>query len=202
MHWSPYRPWGSLGQQQDLPWASHRLWVGLMGVLVTFEHQLWGCHSRDPVHVSVWQGQRSGYNQCGAAKGGDGSSPWHLKCWVKETQVALFWKDMWPHTLLRWPFYDKWWFWHTELFFFILLSEDKVWTTVNHDLQEHSPVVSKKQALLQLNYSATMDQISAITSSAEYCEQFISYTCKMSRLLNTPGRQAIFSTSVLVLHLA
>ncbi|XP_028607294.2 contactin-associated protein-like 2 isoform X1 [Podarcis muralis] len=66
------------------------------------------------------------------------------------------------------------------------MTEDKVWTTVNHDLQEHSPVVSKKQALLQLNYSATMDQISAITSSAEYCEQFISYTCKMSRLLNTP----------------
>ncbi|XP_034957246.2 contactin-associated protein-like 2 [Zootoca vivipara] len=69
------------------------------------------------------------------------------------------------------------------------MTEDKVWTTVNHDLQEQSPVASKKpekHALLQLNYSATMDQISAITSSAEYCEQFISYTCKMSRLLNTP----------------
>jgi len=46
----------------------------------------------------------------------------------------------------------------------------------------------EKLAVLQLNYSATMDQISAITSSAEYCEQFISYSCKMSRLLNTPGR--------------
>lgn len=33
-----------------------------------------------------------------------------------------------------------------------------------------------------------MDQISAITSSAEYCEQFVSYFCKLSRLLNTPGR--------------
>ncbi|KAF7247747.1 Contactin-associated protein-like 2, partial [Varanus komodoensis] len=68
-------------------------------------------------------------------------------------------------------------------------DEDKVWTTVHHDLQERSPVVSnrpEKHAWLQLNYSATMDQISAITSSAEYCEQFISYFCKMSRLLNTP----------------
>lgn len=46
----------------------------------------------------------------------------------------------------------------------------------------------EKSPVLQLNYSATMDQISAITSSAEYCEQFISYACKMSRLLNTPGR--------------
>ncbi|XP_044275058.1 contactin-associated protein-like 2 [Varanus komodoensis] len=70
------------------------------------------------------------------------------------------------------------------------MTEDKVWTTVHHDLQERSPVVSnrpEKHAWLQLNYSATMDQISAITSSAEYCEQFISYFCKMSRLLNTPG---------------
>ncbi|KAM6451538.1 contactin-associated protein-like 2 isoform 2-T2 [Liasis olivaceus] len=69
------------------------------------------------------------------------------------------------------------------------MTEDKVWTTVNHDLQERFPVVSnrpEKHALLQLNYSATMDQISAITGSAEYCEQFISYVCKLSRLLNTP----------------
>ncbi|XP_042327132.1 contactin-associated protein-like 2 [Sceloporus undulatus] len=69
------------------------------------------------------------------------------------------------------------------------MTEDKVWTTVHHDLQERSPVVSnrpEKHALIQLNYSATMDQISAITESAEYCEQFISYSCKLSRLLNTP----------------
>ncbi|XP_078233557.1 contactin-associated protein-like 2 isoform X2 [Pogona vitticeps] len=69
------------------------------------------------------------------------------------------------------------------------MTEDKVWTIVNHDLQERTSVVSnrpEKHALLQLNYNATMDQISAITGSAEYCEQFISYFCKQSRLLNTP----------------
>ena len=32
---------------------------------------------------------------------------------------------------------------------------------------------------------------SAITHSAEYCEQYVSYFCKMSRLLNTPGRLRI-----------
>lgn len=71
------------------------------------------------------------------------------------------------------------------------LSEDKVWTTVYHDLQMQTAMGGNspdKFSVLQLNYSATMDQISAITSSAEYCEQFISYSCKMSRLLNTPGR--------------
>uniref|UniRef100_A0A8C3VG75 Contactin associated protein 2 n=1 Tax=Catharus ustulatus TaxID=91951 RepID=A0A8C3VG75_CATUS len=69
------------------------------------------------------------------------------------------------------------------------MTEDKVWTTVYHDLQMQAAVGGNspdKLSVLQLNYSATMDQISAITSSAEYCEQFISYSCKMSRLLNTP----------------
>lgn len=56
-----------------------------------------------------------------------------------------------------------------------------------HDLPLQTSV-GVQLSVLQLNYSATMDQISAITSSAEYCEQFISYSCKMSRLLNTPGR--------------
>ncbi|TFK02878.1 inactive rhomboid protein 2 [Platysternon megacephalum] len=71
------------------------------------------------------------------------------------------------------------------------MAEDKVWSTVYHDLQMQTSVVGNgpgKYSVLQLNYSATMDQISAITSSAEYCEQYISYSCKMSRLLNTPGR--------------
>lgn len=30
-------------------------------------------------------------------------------------------------------------------------------------------------------------QVTAITTSAEYCEQRITYSCRMSRLLNTPG---------------
>ncbi|KAM8980872.1 contactin-associated protein-like 2 [Sarcophilus harrisii] len=69
------------------------------------------------------------------------------------------------------------------------MTEDKVWSTVNHDLQKQTPVVGygpEKYSVVQLNYSASMDQITAITSSAEYCEQFVSYSCKMSRLLNTP----------------
>ncbi|XP_032340262.1 contactin-associated protein-like 2 [Camelus ferus] len=69
------------------------------------------------------------------------------------------------------------------------MTEDKVWTIVSHDLQMQTTVVGynpEKYSVTQLVYSASMDQISAITSSAEYCEQYISYFCKMSRLLNTP----------------
>ncbi|XP_075442861.1 contactin-associated protein-like 2 isoform X1 [Ascaphus truei] len=69
------------------------------------------------------------------------------------------------------------------------MTEDKVWTNLYHDLPQQTPVAGasqEKRVVLQLNYSASMDQISAITSSAEYCEQYISYSCRMSRLLNTP----------------
>lgn len=73
----------------------------------------------------------------------------------------------------------------------LLPTEDKVWTIVSHDLQMQTTVVGyspEKYSVTQLLYSASMEQISAITSSAEYCEQYVSYFCKMSRLLNTPGR--------------
>lgn len=77
---------------------------------------------------------------------------------------------------------------------FVSPTEDKVWTIVSHDLQMQTTVVGhapEKYSVTQLAYSASMDQISAITSSAEYCEQHVSYFCKMSRLLNTPGRRSV-----------
>ncbi|KAG2458091.1 CNTP2 protein, partial [Polypterus senegalus] len=69
------------------------------------------------------------------------------------------------------------------------MTDDKVWTTIIHDLQPQTSVsgsTPEKPKELQLNYSASMDQISAVTFSAEHCEQHISYSCRMSRLLNTP----------------
>uniref|UniRef100_G3UHL0 Uncharacterized protein n=2 Tax=Loxodonta africana TaxID=9785 RepID=G3UHL0_LOXAF len=66
---------------------------------------------------------------------------------------------------------------------------DKVWTIVSHDSQTQTTVVGytpEKYSVTQLVYSASLDQIGAVTSSAEYCEQYVAYFCKMSRLLNTP----------------
>lgn len=37
-------------------------------------------------------------------------------------------------------------------------------------------------------------QVTAITTSAESCEQHISYSCRMSRLLNTPGKRHFFNS--------
>lgn len=70
-------------------------------------------------------------------------------------------------------------------------SEDKVWTTVMNNLPSQTTVTGssrERRTVLQLNYSASMEQVSAITDSAEHCEQLLTYACRMSRLLNTPGK--------------
>ncbi|XP_035804868.2 contactin-associated protein-like 2a isoform X1 [Amphiprion ocellaris] len=69
------------------------------------------------------------------------------------------------------------------------MTEDKVWTTVMNNLPPKTIVTGssrERRTVLQVNYSASMDQVTAITTSAENCEQKIAYSCRMSRLLNTP----------------
>ncbi|XP_029003188.1 contactin-associated protein-like 2a isoform X1 [Betta splendens] len=69
------------------------------------------------------------------------------------------------------------------------MTEDKVWTTVMNNLPPRTPVSGsskERRTVLQVNYSASMEQMTAITTSAEYCEQQIAYSCQKSRLLNTP----------------
>ncbi|XP_051969281.1 contactin-associated protein-like 2a isoform X2 [Xyrauchen texanus] len=69
------------------------------------------------------------------------------------------------------------------------MTEDKVWTTVVNNLPAQTAVTGSsrdRRTVLQLNYSASMEQVTAITNSAEHCEQHIAYACRMSRLLNTP----------------
>ncbi|XP_028425776.1 contactin-associated protein-like 2 [Perca flavescens] len=71
------------------------------------------------------------------------------------------------------------------------MTEDKVWTTVMNNLPPKTVVTGssrERRTVLQVNYSASMEQVTAITTSAEYCEQRIAYSCRMSRLLNTPGQ--------------
>ncbi|KAK3541045.1 hypothetical protein QTP86_012344 [Hemibagrus guttatus] len=70
------------------------------------------------------------------------------------------------------------------------MTEDKVWTVVVNSLPAQTTVSGssrERRTVLHVNYSATVEQISAITDAAEHCEQHIAYTCRSSRLLNTPG---------------
>ncbi|KAK3515164.1 hypothetical protein QTP70_008179 [Hemibagrus guttatus] len=69
------------------------------------------------------------------------------------------------------------------------MTEDKVWTTVVNNLPAQTAISGSsrdRRTVLQLNYSATIEQINAITDVAEHCEQHVTYTCRSSRLLNTP----------------
>uniref|UniRef100_A0AAV2LBU2 Contactin associated protein 2 n=1 Tax=Knipowitschia caucasica TaxID=637954 RepID=A0AAV2LBU2_KNICA len=69
------------------------------------------------------------------------------------------------------------------------MTDENVWTIVMNNLPPRTSVVGssrEKRTVLQVNYSATIDQMTAITTSTEYCEQSIAYSCRMSRLLNTP----------------
>ncbi|KAK3515127.1 hypothetical protein QTP70_007217 [Hemibagrus guttatus] len=72
---------------------------------------------------------------------------------------------------------------------FCNMTEDKVWTTVVNDLPTQTVISGSsrdRRTVLHLNYNATVEQISAITDTAEHCEQHVTYTCRSSRLLNTP----------------
>ncbi|XP_052463585.1 contactin-associated protein-like 4 isoform X1 [Carassius gibelio] len=66
---------------------------------------------------------------------------------------------------------------------------DKAWMVIQHNNTELTKLkVSSgiNQHLAHFNYSAEVEQIQAIITQAEYCEQELSYHCKNSRLLNTP----------------
>ncbi|CAL8317485.1 unnamed protein product [Gadus morhua 'NCC'] len=69
------------------------------------------------------------------------------------------------------------------------LTEGTVWTSVKNNLSPQTAVTALDQegkAVLRLDYNMSTEQVYAVTSGADYCEQHIAYTCRMSRLLNSP----------------
>ncbi|XP_070830713.1 contactin-associated protein-like 2b [Chaetodon trifascialis] len=70
------------------------------------------------------------------------------------------------------------------------MTEEKVWTTLKNNLSPQTSVTSVEHggtAVLRITYNMTDEQVLSVTSNAEYCEQYVAYTCRMSRLLNTPN---------------
>ncbi|XP_034410981.1 contactin-associated protein-like 2b isoform X3 [Cyclopterus lumpus] len=69
------------------------------------------------------------------------------------------------------------------------MTEEKIWTMLKNNLSPQTSVTSADQegkAVLQITYNVTDEQVLSVTSSAEYCDQYVAYACRMSRLLNTP----------------
>ncbi|CAL8366083.1 unnamed protein product [Boreogadus saida] len=68
-------------------------------------------------------------------------------------------------------------------------EQGTVWTSVKNNLSPQTAVSALDQegkAVLRLDYNMSTEQVYAVTSGADYCEQHIAYTCRMSRLLNSP----------------
>ncbi|XP_062870599.1 contactin-associated protein-like 4 isoform X2 [Trichomycterus rosablanca] len=66
---------------------------------------------------------------------------------------------------------------------------DKVWTVIPHNNTELTKLrvsTGSSKHMAFFNYSADVEQLSAIITRSERCQQEVSYHCKKSRLLNTP----------------
>ncbi len=80
-----------------------------------------------------------------------------------------------------------------------LFPADKAWMVIQHNNTELTKLKASSginQHLAHFNYSADAEQIQAIITQAEYCEQELSYHCKKSRLLNTPGKPFLLGISI------
>ncbi|XP_058476501.1 contactin-associated protein-like 5 isoform X1 [Solea solea] len=68
------------------------------------------------------------------------------------------------------------------------MTEEKVWTIVSHNVT--APVTVRgsspqKPHVMTFNYSASAEQLRAVVSGSEQCQQEVVYNCRKSRLFNT-----------------
>ncbi|XP_056148356.1 contactin-associated protein-like 5 [Lampris incognitus] len=69
------------------------------------------------------------------------------------------------------------------------MTEEKTWMVIQHnntELTRVQPVTGKTQHSAYFGYSSEEEQLAAIISQSEGCEQELAYHCKMSRIFNTP----------------
>ncbi|XP_049443304.1 contactin-associated protein-like 4 isoform X1 [Epinephelus fuscoguttatus] len=69
------------------------------------------------------------------------------------------------------------------------MTEDMAWMVIQHNNTELTRVHSspeRNQHSTHFDYASEEEQLAAIISQSEHCEQELSYHCRMSRLLNTP----------------
>uniref|UniRef100_A0A3P9DCR2 Contactin-associated protein-like 4 n=1 Tax=Maylandia zebra TaxID=106582 RepID=A0A3P9DCR2_9CICH len=70
------------------------------------------------------------------------------------------------------------------------MTEENTWMVIQHnntELTRLRPFTGVNQYSIHFDYSSEEEQLLAVIKQSEHCEQELSYHCKMSRLLNTPG---------------
>uniref|UniRef100_A0A8C7DLW9 Contactin associated protein family member 5 n=1 Tax=Oncorhynchus kisutch TaxID=8019 RepID=A0A8C7DLW9_ONCKI len=68
------------------------------------------------------------------------------------------------------------------------MTENKVWTVVTHNSTDPVRVQGstlQKPYIMKFNYSASPEQLMALVSGSEQCQQEVMYSCRKSRLFNT-----------------
>ncbi|XP_070694529.1 contactin-associated protein-like 5 [Pempheris klunzingeri] len=68
------------------------------------------------------------------------------------------------------------------------MTEEKVWTVLAHNITAAVTVLGSslhKPHSMTFNYSASAEQLRAIVSGSEQCQQEVVYNCRRSRLFNT-----------------
>ncbi|XP_035509476.1 contactin-associated protein-like 4 [Morone saxatilis] len=69
------------------------------------------------------------------------------------------------------------------------MTEDRAWMVIQHNNTELTTVHQSaeiNQHLSHFDYASEEEQLAAVISQSEHCEQELSYHCRKSRLLNTP----------------
>ncbi|XP_071773431.2 contactin-associated protein-like 4 [Centroberyx gerrardi] len=69
------------------------------------------------------------------------------------------------------------------------MTEERTWMVIQHnntELTRVRPSPEGNQHSAHFDYSSEEEQLAAIISQSEHCEQELSYHCRKSRLLNTP----------------
>ncbi|CAF97745.1 unnamed protein product, partial [Tetraodon nigroviridis] len=73
------------------------------------------------------------------------------------------------------------------------MTEENTWMEIQHNNTELTQVRAApgaNQRSVHFDYSAREEQLAAAIGQSEHCEQELSYHCRKSRLLNTPGNQS------------
>lgn len=69
--------------------------------------------------------------------------------------------------------------------------EDKTWTVVEHnnmELTHVQPQPGTNRHTVHFEYASEEQQLAAIIGQSEHCEQELTYHCRRSRILNSPGK--------------
>uniref|UniRef100_A0A3Q3AWC0 Contactin-associated protein-like 4 n=1 Tax=Kryptolebias marmoratus TaxID=37003 RepID=A0A3Q3AWC0_KRYMA len=73
---------------------------------------------------------------------------------------------------------------------FCNMTEDKTWMVIQHnntELTKIHPLPERSHYSIHFEYAADEEQLSAIISQSEHCEQEVEYHCRKSHFLKTPG---------------